>query len=85
MNAEPASNSFDAHVYGDRLHQEIDQLIADFREATEVVEDPRFKALCETSAEVLIGLRTTIDHYARRDEPAWREPASAATSTDPSR
>jgi hypothetical protein len=42
------------------------------REDVEKVDDPRAKALFETTAEVLTGLVNTYEHFERRSEPAWR-------------
>jgi hypothetical protein len=36
------------------------------------VDDPRAKALFETSAEVLTGLVTAFEHYDNKSEPAWK-------------
>jgi hypothetical protein len=42
------------------------------REDVEKVDDPRAKALFETTAEVLTGLVNAYEHFERRSEPAWR-------------
>ena len=42
------------------------------REDVEKVDEPRAKALFETTAEVLTGLVNTYEHFERRSEPAWR-------------
>jgi hypothetical protein len=42
------------------------------REDVQKVEDPKARALFETTAEVLDGLLKAYDHYERRSEPAWR-------------
>jgi hypothetical protein len=34
-------------------------------------DDPQFKALFETSAEVLIGLAQAFRDYEQKSEPAW--------------
>ena len=36
------------------------------------VEDPRARALFETTAEVLDGLKKAYDDYEAKDEAAWR-------------
>lgn len=52
-----------------RLREMIDHLRSD----AEKVDEPRFQALCETSAEVLEGLEKAFGDYERRNEPAWRD------------
>jgi len=42
------------------------------REDVDKVDDPRAKALFETTAEVLTGLVNAYEHFERRSEPAWR-------------
>lgn len=42
------------------------------REDIDKVDDPRFKALFETSAEVLGGLIKAFDDYEKKNEQAWR-------------
>jgi hypothetical protein len=42
------------------------------REDVEKVDDPRAKALFETTAEVLTGLVNAYEHFERGSEPAWR-------------
>lgn len=37
------------------------------------VTDPQAKALFETTAEVLIGLRTAYEHFEQGSEEAWRK------------
>lgn len=53
----------------------IDDLVEHLRASISEVDDGRAEALFETSAEVLIGLRTAIEHYERRSEEAWRRDA----------
>ncbi len=50
------------------LQKTIDQL----REDVAKVDDPLFKALFETSAEVLTGLVKAFNDYERKNEAAWR-------------
>jgi hypothetical protein len=42
------------------------------RRDAELVEEPRAKALFETTAEVLRGLSTAYDHYQQGTESAWQ-------------
>jgi len=51
-----------------RLRETVDHLRAD----VEKVDEPRLKAMFETSAEVLEGLIKAFRDYERKHEPAWR-------------
>jgi hypothetical protein len=42
------------------------------REDVEKVDDPKFKAMFETSAEVLGGLVKAFSDFEQKNEPAWR-------------
>ena len=52
-----------------RLEETINHLRADVQK----VDEPQFKAMCETSAEVLQGLVKAFRDYDAAKEPAWRE------------
>jgi hypothetical protein len=45
----------------DNLRRDIDQ-----------VDEPQFKAMLETAAEVLGGLVTAFRHYEQKGEHAWK-------------
>ena len=51
-----------------RLIEIRDHLRADI----ERVDEPQFKAMFETAAEVLEGLVTSFQHYEEKHESAWR-------------
>jgi hypothetical protein len=51
-----------------RLRETIDHLREDIKE----VDEPKFRALAETSAEVLGGLMKAFDHYETKAEAAWQ-------------
>ncbi len=50
----------------------LQELIDHVRRDVSKVQEPRFQALLETTAEVLTGLKTAFEHYAEAKEPAWR-------------
>lgn len=50
----------------------INELIEYVRGDIDRVDEPRFQALLETTAEVLIGLRTAYKDYADGQEAVWR-------------
>jgi hypothetical protein len=52
----------------ERLRETMEHLRRDI----ELVDEPKFRALFETSAEVLGGLVKAFDHYEQKSESAWR-------------
>jgi hypothetical protein len=61
----------DPAVHQQNIQRMLEDLIRHAREDIERVDDPRFQALLETSAEVLTGLKTAFEHYGRKEERAW--------------
>ncbi|WP_342641689.1 hypothetical protein [Rhodoligotrophos ferricapiens] len=55
-----------------KMKQRLEETINHLREDIDKVDDPQFKAMFETSAEVLGGLCKAFDHYERKSESAWR-------------
>ena len=55
-----------------KMRQRLNETIGHLRQDIDKVDDPQFKAMFETSAEVLSGLIKAFEHYERRSEPAWR-------------
>jgi hypothetical protein len=55
-----------------KLKGMLDDVVQHAREDVDKVDDPRAKALFETTAEVLTGLVNAYEHFERRSEPAWR-------------
>ncbi|WFU11268.1 hypothetical protein QA646_22975 (plasmid) [Rhizobium sp. CB3090] len=51
-----------------RLKETMDHLRADI----EKVDEPQLKAMFETAAEVLGGLRKAFSDYEKKNESAWR-------------
>jgi predicted ATPase with chaperone activity len=51
-----------------RLQEVVDHL----RDDIEIVDEPRLKAMFETSAEVLLGLTKAFTDYEQKSESAWR-------------
>jgi hypothetical protein len=52
-----------------RLQETIDHL----REDIGKVDDAQLKAMFETAAEVLIGLKKAFSDYEQKNESAWRK------------
>ena len=55
------------HKMAARLKETIDHLRADIGK----VDEPQFKAMFETSAEVLGGLVKAFEDYEKKNESAW--------------
>ena len=53
----------------DRMQEIIDHLREDIRK----VDEPQFKAMFETAAEVMGGLQKAFRDYEQRIEGAWRK------------
>jgi hypothetical protein len=62
----------DPRVHTEHIKGMLDDVIQHSREDVRKVQDPQAKALFETTAEVLTGLRKSYDDYERGTEPAWR-------------
>ena len=59
------------HVH--KMQKALVDVRTHMREDIDKVDDPQFKALFETSAEVLGGLIKAFDDYDRKNESAWRK------------
>ncbi|WP_435112848.1 hypothetical protein [Nocardiopsis synnemataformans] len=55
-----------------QVRERFDDLARHPREDVGKVDDPRARALFETSAEVLDGLSRAFTHFEQESEPAWR-------------
>lgn len=62
----------DPILYTQSRHRALQDLKDQLREDIEKVDEPQFKAMFETAAEVLEGLQTAFRHYELKSEPAWR-------------
>lgn len=65
-------HSANPQVHSENIERMLQDLIARVRQDVDVVEEPRFQALLETTAEVLGGLQTAFAHYREGAEKAWR-------------
>jgi hypothetical protein len=59
-------------VHAANIEQTLTEIIDHLRGDIENVDEPKAKVLFETSADVLIGLRTAYQHYQSGSEPAMR-------------
>lgn len=62
----------DPRHHTQKIQTRLYNLIKHLRQDVKRVEDPKAKALFETSAEVLTGLKTAYTHYDEEAEEAWR-------------
>jgi hypothetical protein len=65
-------NSSEPSVHSRHMQKMLADLIEHLRKDADRVQEPRFQALLETSAEVLTGLKTAFAHYDAGKEPAWK-------------
>ena len=62
-----------------KMRQRLNETIGHLRQGIDMVDDPQFKAMFETSAEVLGGLVKAFQDYEQKNEGAWRrQPARAS-------
>jgi hypothetical protein len=62
-----------------QIKARLDELIGHVREDIVKTNDPRARALFETTAEVLAGLKTAFVHYEAGIEPAFQPGPRGAT------
>ncbi len=62
----------DPHHHVRKVARHFQALIDHLRQDIEKIDEPRCKAMFETSAEVLGGLRKAFADYEKKNEPAWR-------------
>lgn len=71
MKAKDETSS-DSRVHSENIQRQLTEIVEHLRKDIERVDEPQFKALCETSAEVIGALRTSFQHYTQGSEPAWQ-------------
>ena len=62
----------DARDQTKQIRSDLESLTRRLREAIDRTNDPRAKALYETTAEVLGGLSKAYADFEKKEEPAWR-------------
>ncbi len=67
-----SEKSSDPYAHARNIQQMLTDLIDHLREDLDGVNEPKAQALFETSAEVLIGLRTAFEHYEKGSEKAMQ-------------
>ena len=59
-----------------KMRQRLEETMKHLREDVGKVDEPQFKAMFETSAEVLGGLIKAFRDYEQKNEKAWQRQAS---------
>lgn len=62
----------DPKYHTKKIQAELEALIDHLRQDISKVEEPQARALFETSAEVLQGLKRAMVHYEEGAEKAWQ-------------
>jgi hypothetical protein len=61
----------DPKYHTTRVKQRLTEIVGHLREDISKVDEPQFKAMLETSAEVLGGVVKAFDDYEKKNEAAW--------------
>lgn len=61
-----------ARHHTQKMHKALAEIRDHLRADIEKVDEPRFKAMFETAAEVIGGLIKAFRDYERQNEPAWQ-------------
>jgi hypothetical protein len=72
MSSTDSETSSSPSVHSGNVRKQLSELIDHLKADIERVDEPRFQALLETSAEVLKGVRTSFEHYEEHREKAWQ-------------
>ena len=73
QEAQTGRTAQDPHHHTQKMSKRLEETIDHLRRDIALVDEPQFKAMFETAAEVLAGLVTAFRHYDQKSEPAWRE------------
>jgi hypothetical protein len=65
-------NTSDPVHHTRNMSARFSDLIEHLREDIRRVDEPQFKAMAETAAEVMGGLATAFKHYEQKNEAAWK-------------
>lgn len=62
----------DPRHHTQKMQKRLQEMIDHLREDIAEVDEPQFRALSETAAEVLTGLKKAFSDYEKKNETAWR-------------
>jgi len=68
-----AQTESDPHHHTQKMQKQLQETIDHLRQDVTKVDEPQLKAMFETSAEVLVGLKKAFSDYEQKDEAAWRK------------
>jgi hypothetical protein len=68
----PVEAESDPRHHTQKMKARLQEIIDHLRGDIDKVDEPRLKAMFETSAEVLVGLTKAFSDYERKNENAWR-------------
>ena len=63
----------DPKLHSATIQKSLNGLVRQLRGDIDQVEEPRFQALLETSAEVLLGLEKAFADYSEGKEKVWKK------------
>jgi hypothetical protein len=63
----------DPRDHTQKMQTRLQEIIDHLRGDTGKVDEPQLKAMFETSAEVLTGLKKAFSDYEQKNESAWRK------------
>jgi hypothetical protein len=63
----------DPRHHTQKMQGRLQELIDHLRSDVDKVSEPKLKAMFETSAAVLVGLKKTFRDYELKNESAWRK------------
>ncbi|WP_068467520.1 hypothetical protein [Candidatus Protochlamydia phocaeensis] len=66
-------NQNSPYHHAKNMQQRLKETTEQLREALKNVDEPQFKAMFETSAEVLNGLIKAFEDYKNKHEQAWKK------------
>jgi hypothetical protein len=67
-----ASGNGDPRHHTQKMARRLEETIDHLRQDIETVDEPQFKAMFETAAEVLGGLVKAFRDYERKNEAVWQ-------------
>ena len=65
------ADASDPHHHTKKMHDALMDLAKHMREDIDKVNEPKFRAMFETGAEVLTGLAKAFSDYDQKQEKAW--------------
>lgn len=63
----------DPRHYTQKMQTRLQEIIDHLRQDIDKVDEPQLRAMFETAAEVLNGLKKAFSDYEQKNETAWRK------------